>query len=221
MSAALPGAEDAPEAARVAARTRTRLATPWGTVEPAPAASDMGDRILDAALALFQARGIARTTMSAIAERADISRVWLYRHHPNQDPVVRAVLARELRRLIGGMASRKTGRDPLRTLVDRLDYALSFLLQLDLFRKLLATEPETAIPMVTSQVGGLLRVGVEAARRDIAALAGEGPEAARMVGETLVRVVLSILITDPVVIDFTDPKARRAYVERLVTKLVR
>jgi hypothetical protein len=36
-----------------------------------------------------------------------------------------------------------------------------------------------------------------------------------------VRVVLSILIPSPVVIDFTDPKARRAHGGRLVTKLVR
>ena len=196
------------------------LSTPWGAVTPAPAETETADRILDAALALFRSQGIAATTMSAIAAEAGLSRVWLYRHFENHDAVVRALLARELRAFIAGVAERGADLGPREALIERLDHALGFLIELDLLERVLESDPDAVVPMLTGQSGSLLRLGVEAVRRDVQALSGQGPARARLIGETLVRVALSVLVTGPVVVDFDDPKARRAYLTFLVDTLV-
>ncbi|GEE02785.1 putative transcriptional regulator, TetR family protein [Gordonia spumicola] len=51
-------------------------------------------RILDAATALVTESGIRATTMRAVADRAGVSRAWLYRHHPDKSALVGAVIMR-------------------------------------------------------------------------------------------------------------------------------
>lgn len=54
----------------------------------------MRERILDAAEACLREVGIRRTTMAAVAERAGISRAWLYRHFADKPTLVAAALIR-------------------------------------------------------------------------------------------------------------------------------
>lgn len=51
-------------------------------------------RILNAALRCFARHGLSRTTMSDIAEAADLSRTSLYKHYPNRETVFRALVTR-------------------------------------------------------------------------------------------------------------------------------
>lgn len=51
-------------------------------------------RILNAALRCFARHGLSRTTMSDIAEAAELSRTSLYKHYPNREAVFRALVAR-------------------------------------------------------------------------------------------------------------------------------
>lgn len=67
------------------------------------------DRILDGAARRIAAVGEDRTTMSSIAAEAGLSREWRYRHFPNRDAVVQALLQRELRRFIDGLGSVSLG----------------------------------------------------------------------------------------------------------------
>jgi AcrR family transcriptional regulator len=59
-----------------------------------PPASAVTDRVLDAAERCLRRSGIRRTTMVEVAEEAEISRAWLYRHFPDKDSLVLAVLVR-------------------------------------------------------------------------------------------------------------------------------
>ncbi len=45
-------------------------------------------RIVEAAVALHQQKGVAATTMTDIAERADVGRMTLYRHFPDETALV-------------------------------------------------------------------------------------------------------------------------------------
>ncbi len=47
-------------------------------------------KIIDAAIDLHQIKGIAATTMSEIAERANVGRVTVYRHFPDEMALVGA-----------------------------------------------------------------------------------------------------------------------------------
>src|ERR1700712_4050128 len=59
-----------------------------------PVAASVADRVLDAAERCLRRSGIRRTTMIEVAEEAGISRAWLYRHFPDKDSLVLAVLVR-------------------------------------------------------------------------------------------------------------------------------
>jgi AcrR family transcriptional regulator len=63
-------------------------------VMPEPAESTVTDRVLDAAERCLRRSGIRRSTMIEVAEEAGISRAWLYRHFPDKDSLVLAVLVR-------------------------------------------------------------------------------------------------------------------------------
>lgn len=52
------------------------------------------DRLLDATAELLQAQGIRRTTVAQVAERAGVSRAWLYRHFPDKPSLVGAAVVR-------------------------------------------------------------------------------------------------------------------------------
>jgi TetR/AcrR family transcriptional regulator, mexJK operon transcriptional repressor len=59
---------------------------------------DLGKReaILDAAGALFHARGIAATTMEAVAEKAAVSKMTVYSHFPDKPALLAAVFERNI-----------------------------------------------------------------------------------------------------------------------------
>jgi AcrR family transcriptional regulator len=56
------------------------------------------DRVLDAALDCFIEAGLAATTMSDVASRAQVSRVWVHRLVGDRRALIEAVLAREVER---------------------------------------------------------------------------------------------------------------------------
>lgn len=55
------------------------------------------DHLADTAWALFEAEGFEAVTMERIAERADVSKVTLYRYFPVKEALLRHVFHRELR----------------------------------------------------------------------------------------------------------------------------
>ncbi len=71
------------------------MSAPTATsAEPASAAVETRDRLLDATERCLRRSGIRRTTMIEIANEAGISRAWLYRHFPDKASLVLAALAR-------------------------------------------------------------------------------------------------------------------------------
>src|SRR3954468_1223119 len=57
---------------------------------------DPEDPVLDAARATVLDFGVRRTTVSEVARRAGVSRMTVYRRHPDGAALLRAVMAREV-----------------------------------------------------------------------------------------------------------------------------
>lgn len=78
------------------------------------AAPDTAEKILDAASALFAARGYAGTTTRAIAEQAGVNEVTIFRHFENKPGVLKALGERMGRRQAGRAAAAAPPTDDVR-----------------------------------------------------------------------------------------------------------
>ncbi len=118
------------------------------------------ERVLNAALDAFLDFGIRRTSMGEIAKRSGVSPATLYRRFTGKDEVVWAVGRREARRLIAGVDA---GVDPTASAEDQaVSMFVGFLAGLrnnQLLHRLLATEPEVVLPLLTLQAGPVLALG--------------------------------------------------------------
>lgn len=178
------------------------------------------DRVLDAALARFARQGVRATTMSQLASDVGISRVWLYRLFENRDAVARALLEREGRRFLEGLARVVGAETPLEEAVGAgFEHAIVTLRGHELLRRVLAQEPEMAGAYLTADLGPLLRMASEVVAGFLTDR-GLGKADATAVAETLLRLTASIVINNESAIDFDDARARRAYIRRIVPRLV-
>ncbi|MFJ2505444.1 helix-turn-helix domain-containing protein [Microbacterium sp. NPDC087592] len=112
-------------------------------------------RILDAADALIERRGVHGVTIAELARRADLSRPTIYRNWSDADDVVRAAL---LRRVDGIL---RTFSADARTRTALVDDVLRFTMLFrndTLYRRLLADEPEAFTRYTLQRVGSSQRL---------------------------------------------------------------
>lgn len=190
-----------------------RAATAPTPTEPDPTS----EAIVDAALRQFELFGISRSTMDEIARRAKVARVTLYRRFSGKDALVEAVMQRELRRFLTDLDATLA---PFDDLDDRLVEGFIFVLDAirghRLLQRLLESEPETILPLLTVQ--GAPFVG--AARDYLAARLllnlddDRPPQDLSIVADVVVRLMLSYLLTPQTLIDLDDPDAARTFALR-------
>ncbi len=84
-------------------------------------------RVLQAAMVLFHEKGFEGTTMSAVAERADLAVGTLYNYYSNKDQLFIAVLKDEFSRIGFGSASLAEGQDPVQFLMQPMERLLLLL----------------------------------------------------------------------------------------------
>lgn len=77
-----------------------------------PAADSATERILDAAVAEFERRGVRRVALDDVARRAGVSRTTIYRRFANRDDLVAAVVERENVALFADIAAELTRSAP-------------------------------------------------------------------------------------------------------------
>lgn len=196
-----------------------RAATAPAPAEPDPAS----EAIIDAALRQFELFGISRSTMDEIARRAKVARVTLYRRFPGKDALVEAVMQRELRRFLTDLDDTLAPfDDPDERLVEGFVFVLAAIRSHRLLQRLLESEPETILPLLTVQ--GAPFVG--AARDYLAARLLHNPDDdrppadVRVVADVVVRLILSYLLTPQTLLDFDDPDEARAYALRYLRPLL-
>lgn len=149
-------------------------------------------RLLDAALALFSERGVERTAIDEITERADVGKGTFYRHFENKEAITIALVETAVDRLVASVRSHCADVGDLPTLIERLVQAHNrfFLENQEMFlllfqgRVLLKLQREnledlerpylTYLEETQAQVARFLPTGVDALRlrRFACALAG-------------------------------------------------
>jgi AcrR family transcriptional regulator len=176
------------------------------------------ERILDAALAAFMDFGIRRTSMGEVARRASISPATLYRRFSGKEHIVWAVGRREVQRLIALVDAQV---DPAESAEDQVvAMAVAFLGGLRenaLLHRLLTTEPEIVLPLLTTQGAVVLALGrayvVEFIRRvqrhDDHPTFDPDP-----VAEMVARVALSLALTPQTCLPVDDEAAFRQFAHR-------
>lgn len=182
------------------------------------------ERILDAALGQFEDFGLRRSTMEDIARRCGLSRITIYRRFPKKENLIEAVVLRELRTFLVDLESvGGAGLSPEERMIERLAFALVYLRNHALLRRLLRTEPEAILPSLTVNGGPV----VDLAREHVAAFIrrdlfgsqtppAEAEQRIQAIAELGVRIVLSFTLTRSSAIPMDTLEHARAFARDLI-----
>ena len=180
----------------------------------------MTGRILDAAAGLYLERGRTETTLSAIAQRAGVSRPSVYKHLGDADDVAHALIDRELARFFEAVGAVLVAQTNLRDrLVEGLTFTVEYARDHALLQRMLELEPALVVTAFTLRGQGVLRQAVallvpELERAaDTGEVVGIAPDVA---AEWVARVAVSLVLTPSVTRDLTDPVELRRYLESVL-----
>jgi AcrR family transcriptional regulator len=185
-------------------------------------ASDQ-DGILDAALDAFMDFGIRRTSMGEIARRSGLSPATLYRRFSGKDEVIWAVGRREAQRLIDQVDAAIPADDAVEEQIAAMFLAfLHGVRENGLLNRLLDTDPEVILPLLTVQGAPVVELGRAYLASFIRRLQTRGHLPAfdaEPVAEMLARVALSLALTRETCIPIDDEEAARLFARRHLTVL--
>jgi len=163
------------------------------TPEPA---DEVVERILAAAEAEFERVGLRKAAMGRVAQAAGVGRATLYRRFPDKTGLVNAVLQRHLAENLARVEALMAGiDDPQERLVEGFAETLEVVRTDRLLQRVIETEPETVLPIATTE-GAL---GIAVAREFLVDQLRQvelPPEMdVEMAAEIAVRLVHSLMLT--------------------------
>lgn len=180
------------------------------------------DLVLDAATRRFVDVGIKATTMSSIAAEAEISREWLYRHFSNKGAVVTALVHRELRRFIDGLAaSVEWNDDVVEMLTETFVYCVEFFRDRPVIDGLVGQGGTMRPEEFRTRASEIVALATRSCTGYLVDLGGFDAQQASFISETLVRLVGSTLVVSAAQIDLYDPVVLRDFAARVVPAVVR
>src|SRR5205823_13380093 len=147
-----------------------------------------------------------------------------YRRFPRKENLIEAVVLRELRNFLGDLVSvGGPGAMPEDRMIERVAFALRYLRDHPLLRRLLRTEPEAILPALTVNGGPVVVLAREHSaaliRRDLFGPQAPPAEAERRiqtVAELGVRIVLSFILTPTSAIPMDTLDDARAFARDLI-----
>lgn len=124
------------------------------TVDPA-----LRERVLEGAYECVARFGIAKTTIEDVVKESGVSRASVYRAFPGgKDELLRAAVGWEMGRFFGRLAEAVAGAPDFAALVERgLGYAHAAVREHEVLQKVLITEPERLLPLITIEQDRPLR----------------------------------------------------------------
>lgn len=166
---------------------------------PAPGADELVDRVCVAALDQFAEYGIRRSTIDDIARRAGVSKMTVFRRFQSKQGLIEVVLAREIAR---GMAELDREWEQQGTLEEALVHGFEFVGRFvgghPLFDRLLRSEPELLLPLITVDGGPALEFYRSLIARRVRAEVEAGRAASTDIeraAEVIARLAQSLLLT--------------------------
>jgi AcrR family transcriptional regulator len=185
-------------------------------------ANALAERIVDATLACVARYGLAKTTVDDVAREAGLSRATLYRVFPGKQPLLEAVVARELERLAAVLRDAAEAADSLDdTLVAVIVAGARHLESHAALATVLAHEGEALLPYLTFDgAGRTLGCAGELLAPLLAPYVGD--DRAVRAGEWVARIALAYLCAPSAAVRLTDPVSVRELVtDFVVPSLVR
>jgi AcrR family transcriptional regulator len=165
----------------------------------AEAASDTATRILDATLAAMADHGIARLSLEDVAKRARLSRQTVYRYFPSKGVLLDATVLREEQVFIANMmgaAERHRELEP--ALRAAIEAAMRTGQAHALLNRLLATEPNSLVALVTTDRGPVLSAARQALEEILAGWLPRAPKARlTMAADAVARLLVSYVVNPP------------------------
>ena len=118
------------------------------TTGPDPA---LRERLLEAAYECIAHYGLAKTTVEDVVKQSNVSRATVYRAFPGgKDELLRAAVGWEMGRFFGRLAEAVAGAPDFAALVESgLTFAHSAVREHAVLQKVLVTEPERLLPLLT------------------------------------------------------------------------
>jgi len=192
--------------------------------DPSGPPDEVGTRILDAAFEQFCLIGIRRSSMEDVARRANVGRVTIYRRFESKDKLVSALLWRETRTAIAKVeAAVKDVADVEARFVEGFVAGMRAIRRHPLIVAMVATEPETALPLLTIKANGGLELArsfmadeVRRARADL----GMADDDADQVAEIFARLTHSLVLTPETCLPLDDDATARDFARRHIVPMV-
>lgn len=181
--------------------------------------------VIDAALESFIDFGVRRTSMGEIAKRAGLSPATLYRRFAQKSDVVQAVGLREVQRFIATVERRIDHDASAEDQIVEVFVAFSEgLRRHKLLQRLLDTEPEIVLPLLTVRGGPVLALGRDYLAEFVARLQSEGklpPYDPEPLAEMFARVALSLALIPESVIPLGNTEKARAFARDHIAAMYR
>jgi AcrR family transcriptional regulator len=185
-------------------------------------------RILRATLEQAELVGIRRITMPDVARRSGVGRATLYRRFPNKSALIEAMVLTVARGYLDG---NRQARAQGETLEDRIlfgtVFAIQFLRNNRLLRKLMRTEPETLLPSLTIDAAAIIDFTTEDSANMLRSeLYGDAPTTPsqerhlRTVAELHTRLTLSFVVTPHTAIKLENLDQAREYVRAYLMPMI-
>ncbi|HEY8082448.1 MAG TPA: TetR/AcrR family transcriptional regulator [Solirubrobacterales bacterium] len=192
--------------------------------DAAPPDDATSNRILDAALDLAAASGVQHLTMDAVARRAHVGRMTVYRRFGDKQALVAALGAREGRRCLAELDAAAEPDAPIAEQV-AAGFATSLRLAREhpLLSRLARLEPETVLGALTEDGGALFAVARAYLERRLreSQLAGVlGPIEVGEAAELLVRLAVSFVLIPESVLPLEDEDRVRELARQLLAPIL-
>ena len=186
------------------------------SASPLPGTDELADRISSAALDQFAEYGIRRSTIDDIARRAGVSKMTVFRRFQNKQGLIEVVIAREVRLGMAELDRAWQWQDTLEgALVQAFEFVAGFVRGHPLFDRLLRSEPEVLLPLMTvdgAPVLGLYRSLIAARlRAEVSVGRAASPDIDRA-AEVIARLAQSLLLTREGTITLDDHDSIVAFV---------
>jgi AcrR family transcriptional regulator len=183
------------------------LAEPRARAASGGPGSQTATRILDATLATMADHGIARLSLEDVARRAGLSRQTVYRYFPSKGVLLEATVLREEQVFIVNMTSAAERHRELEpALRSAIEAALRTGQAHGLLNRLLATEPNALVALVTTDRGPVLSAARQALEEILGGWLPRAPKARLgMAADAVARLLVSYVVNPP-----ADPPAQVA-----------
>lgn len=168
--------------------------------------------------------GLRRTSLADIARAADVSDATLYRRFASREELLAQLVAREARQFIARVDEQIAGiRSPKERLVVAFLMFVRALRSHELVQRLLVTDPEQMLPLLTTGGNAALTLGREyilAQARQAQAAGVSLVAEPEYVAEILVRLAHSLVLTPQTLLPVEDERRLAALARALLVPLV-